>query len=114
MPAENGVGRDDGGHITKTATAQSISVDSQPTAFHIRQPEPAGHVPTQDTVLFDQVGHGVLLSLVEPAGQRGQNHRKEERVEHGGRVYTTDLISGSQRPSANNEIYGVDPLEALR
>jgi hypothetical protein len=57
-------------------------------------------VPTQDAVLFDQVGHGVLLSLVEPAGQRGEKHPEEERVEHGGRVYTIDRISSSHRRSA--------------
>ena len=39
----------------------------QPTAFLISQPEPAGQVPAQHTVLFNQVGHGVLLSLVKPA-----------------------------------------------
>ena len=67
MPAENRVGRDDGRQIVKTATAHSISMGGQPTAFLISQPEPAGQVPAQHTVLFDQVGHGVLLSLVKPA-----------------------------------------------
>jgi hypothetical protein len=39
-------------------------------AFFIGQADPAAHVSTQDAVLFNQVGHGCLLSLVEPADQR--------------------------------------------
>ena len=57
-------------------------------------------MPTQDTVLFDQVGHGVLLSLVEPAGQRGENHPEEDRVEHGGEnlYHRPDLASADLGP----------------
>jgi hypothetical protein len=35
------------------------------------------------------VGHRRLLPLVEPADQRSQEHSEGQRVEHGGRVYTT-------------------------
>jgi hypothetical protein len=66
----------------------------QPSTLLIGQTDPTAHVPTQDAVLFDQVSHGVLLPLVEPAGQRRQEHSDRERVEHGGRVYTTGPISG--------------------
>jgi len=44
-----------------------LTMGGQPTAFLISQPEPAGQVPALHTVLFDQVGRGVLLSLVKPA-----------------------------------------------
>jgi hypothetical protein len=72
MPPENRVGCDDRGDVTKAATAQPVSMHGQPTAFLIGQADPAAHVPTEDTVFFDQVGHGLLLPLVEPADQRGQ------------------------------------------
>ena len=72
MPAENRVGRDDRGDVTKAATAQPVATNGQPTAFLVGQADPAGHVPTEDAVFFDQVGHGLLLPLVEPADQRGQ------------------------------------------
>ena len=100
MPPKNRVGRDDRGHLTKAATTQPVSVPRQPPAFCIGQADPAAYVSTQDAVLFDQVGDGVLLPLVEPADQRRQEHSEGERVEHGGRVYTTDRISGHQRRSA--------------
>jgi hypothetical protein len=71
-----------------------VSVPRQPPAFFIGQADPAAHVPTQDAVLFDQVGCGVLLPLAEPADQRRQEHSEGPRVEHGGRVYITDQVSG--------------------
>jgi hypothetical protein len=56
MPPENRVGCDDRGDVTKAATAQPVSMHGQPTAFLIGQADPAPHVPTEDTVFFDQVG----------------------------------------------------------
>ena len=53
-------------------------------------------------VLFNQVRHSVLLSLVKPADQRRQEHAKGERVEHGARVYTSDPISGPRSPSVRS------------
>jgi hypothetical protein len=41
-------------------------------AFFVGQADPAAHAPTHDAVLFNQVGHGCLLSLIEPAHQRRQ------------------------------------------
>ena len=65
----------------------------QPAALVIGQADPAAHVPTQDTVLFNQVSHGILLPLVEPADQRRQEHSERQRIEHGGRVYPTGPIA---------------------
>ena len=49
---------------------------------------------TEDTILFDDIGDGILLTLVEPAGHRREEHSEGARIEHGGRVYTTGRISG--------------------
>ena len=92
MPAENRIGRDDRGDVTQAATAQPMPVDGQPPALVIGQAKPTAHVPAQDAVLFNQVGHGLLLPLVEPADERGQKRAEGSRVEHGGRVYTTNRI----------------------
>ncbi len=63
-------------------------------------------MPTQDAVLFNQVGHGVLLPLVEPADQRRQEHSEGHRVEHGGRVYThrPDLRARKDRRPSNETL----------
>jgi hypothetical protein len=75
-------------------------VHREPTAFLISQADPPSHVRTEDAVFFDQVRQGLLLPLVEPADQPGQQHSERQGVEHGGRVYTTDRISGLRTPSA--------------
>ena len=69
MPPENRVGRDDRGNRTETTAPQSVSMLRQPPAFVIGHSEPAAHVRSQDAVLFNQVGRGSLLPLVEPADQ---------------------------------------------
>ena len=58
MPPENRVGCDDRDDVTKVATAQPVAMHGQPTAFLLGQADPAAHVPTEDAVFFDQVGHG--------------------------------------------------------
>jgi len=47
-----------------------VSVHGQPTAFLISQADPPAPAPAKDVVLFNQVSHSVLLSLVKPADQR--------------------------------------------
>jgi len=72
MPAENRIGRHDRGDATQAATTHLMSAHREPTAFVVGQADLAVHVSTQDAVFFDQVRHGRLLPLVEPADQRGQ------------------------------------------
>jgi hypothetical protein len=87
MPPKNGVGRDDRGDLTEATTTQPVTVPRQPPAFFIGQPDPAAQLAAEDAILFDYVGDGILLTLVEPADQRREEHSEGERVEHGGRVY---------------------------
>ena len=100
MPAENRVGRHERRDRREAATAQPVPVHGQPPAFFIGQAEPAAHVPAEDAVFCDEVGHRVLRPLVEPADQRRQEHPEGPRVEHGGRVYLTNSIPG---PRLSNE-----------
>jgi len=100
MPAENRIGRHDRDDATQAATAQLMSAHCEPTAFFVGQADPAAHVSTKDAVFFDQVRHGRLLPLLEPADQRGQEDAERHGVEHGARVYTTDPISEPRRASA--------------
>ena len=70
MPPQNRVWRNNRRDLTEATTTQSVSVPRQPPAFLIGEAEPATHVPAEDAVFFDQVGHRLLLPLVEPADQR--------------------------------------------
>jgi hypothetical protein len=103
MPAENRVGRDDRRDLTEPTTAQPVSVPRQPPTFLVGQTDRAVHVRSEDAVLFDQVGYGVLLPLVEPADQRRQERSEGQRVEHGGRVYPTGPVADLKDLRPRNE-----------
>src|SRR5437667_12177104 len=55
-----------------------MPMDGQPTAFHIRQVNPAAQVRAEDAVLFDQIRDGVLPLVRPPAG-----HGDHKKAEHG-------------------------------
>ena len=59
---------------------------------------------TEDTILFDDIGDGILLTLVEPAGHRREEHSEGARIDHGGRVYTTDLRLDETITARNNDV----------
>jgi hypothetical protein len=100
MRPQKHIGRHDRGDATQAATTHLMSAQREPTAFVVGQADPAAHVSTKDAVFFDQLRHGRMLPLVEPADQRGQGNAERHGVEHGARVYITDPISGPRRPSA--------------
>ena len=64
MPAENRVGRDDRGDVTKAATAQPVATNGQPTAFLVSQADLAAHVPTEDAIFFDTAITAVFMPAV--------------------------------------------------
>jgi hypothetical protein len=103
MPPQNRVGRHNRRDPTEATTAQSVAVPRQPPAFLIGEAEPATHVPAEDAIFFDQVGHGLLLPLVEPADQRCQEPAEGRRVEHGVKVYTTGRSQGLKDSRPSNE-----------
>jgi hypothetical protein len=63
-----------------------VSAYRQPPAFLIGQADPTAHMSAKNAVLFDQVGHRVLVPLAKPTSQRGEQHTKRHRVGHGARV----------------------------
>ena len=102
MPAQNRVGRDDRGDLTQGGDGPA---DVRATANRRRSSSVRrirrSHLSAEDAVLFDQVGHGLPLALVEPADQRGQEPAEGRRVEHGGEVYTTARSQRPRGPSAD-------------
>jgi hypothetical protein len=70
MPAKNRVRRHNGGDSTQAAPAQLMSAYRQPPAFLIGQADPAAPMPTKNAVLFEPVGHLVLMPLAKPTLRR--------------------------------------------
>src|SRR5207247_8230919 len=62
--------------ISEAATPQPMPMGGQPTAFHIRQANPAAQMGTLDAVLFDQMRDG-LLPLVSPPSRPRPSRRGE-------------------------------------
>jgi hypothetical protein len=60
--------------------------------------EPAAHVITEDAVFFDQVRHGRLLPVVEPADQHGQ--RSDIASSTAGESISPSRSQGLEKPSA--------------
>src|ERR1700674_420743 len=94
MPPENRVWRDDRGDLTQPPTSQPVPADGEPTPLVLAQPKaPATQLTPQDSVLFDQIGQGLLLLTIQPADQRGKNNPQGGDVDHGRSLH--------QRPRPN-------------
>lgn len=85
MPPQNRVRRDDPGDLVQCSASEPVPACGEPTPFVISQPEPP---PTQlspeDSILFDEVGQGLLLLTAQPAGQSTENNPREGDIDHGG------------------------------
>ena len=88
MPPQNRIGRDDRGHLTQPSPAQAVVAYGQSAAFIIGQPQaPATQLPAEDSILRQEVRSGLLLSMVQPTGQRRKKHPHRGEVDHGGSLY---------------------------
>ena len=75
MPSQNRVRRDDRGDLAQRLAPESLSTHGQPTSLIIGEPEPAAaQLAPQDSILFHQIRHDVLLVPIEPAGESGQKN----------------------------------------
>ena len=85
MPPQDRVGRDDRGDLTQPSPSQPVPTHGEAPPFVIGQSKTS---PTQltpkDSILFDQIGQGLLLLTIEPADQRGESKPKERNVDHAG------------------------------
>lgn len=75
--------------ISRSApTSQSLGPSRETPANVISRAKPlTTSVPTEETILFDQIRERLTLTTIEPADQDGE-HRQAQRVDHGGQVIT--------------------------
>ena len=68
--------------------AQSVPAHGESTPLIIAQPKaPPTQLPPQDSILFDQVGQGLLLPMIQPADQGGEKKPRGHDVNHGGSLH---------------------------
>ena len=100
MPPQNRVGRDDRGDLAQPATAQPVPAHGQSTPVVIAQPHaPPTELVPEDAILFDQVGQGLLVPMIQPADQGGEKNPRGRHVNHRGSLPHRPRF-GSARPVA--------------
>jgi hypothetical protein len=83
VPAEQRVGRHEGGDLAQRPTAHSEGAHREPSPVVIGQAQtPPAQLPPQEAILFEQVRECLPLSALEPAGQDHQQHVECSGVDH--------------------------------
>ena len=83
MPSEQRVRPDDRRDLTQGLTAHPVGSRGQRPPVVIGESEtPPTQLPPQDPILLDQVRQHLALLLVQPAGDREQQHLEGRDVDH--------------------------------
>jgi hypothetical protein len=59
--------------------------ESPPVVVRELQPSPTD-LPSEKPILFDQIGEGLPVPAIEPAGDGQEQHPKDRHVDHGPEV----------------------------
>jgi hypothetical protein len=83
VPAEQGVGRDNRGHLTQPATAYAVCACRESPPVIIGQLQASAvQLAAQDAVFFEEIAKSLVLLAVQPTREH-----KEEQMESGGIDY---------------------------
>ena len=98
MPSENRVGSDDGGDLEQSLTPQSMPAHREPTPFVIVEPQaPPSQLTPKDSILFDQIGQGLLLLTIQAGGQRAKKNPLRANVDHGASLHHRPIFAPRRR-----------------
>jgi hypothetical protein len=65
-----------------------VAAYGQPAAFIVGQLQaPTTQLPAENSILCHEVRQGLLLSMVQPTGQRRKKNPHKGEVDHGGSLY---------------------------
>jgi hypothetical protein len=103
VPAEQGVGRDDGGEPGEHAATEQLSANGEPPALIIGEADAsAAELLAQDAILLAQVVDDEQVAALQPARGHEDQHLKNQRTRrsfHGGRGSTKSrALIRSRRP----------------
>lgn len=83
VPAEDSVGRDDGGHLTEQPAPEGPALRGEAPALVIGQPQAlAAELFLENAVLLDEVLNGLRLVAIDPAGEARQEELKTKEIGH--------------------------------
>jgi hypothetical protein len=74
----------------------------EPTLIVIAQLQASStQLTAKDSVFFDEIGQRLVLPMIQPAGERGEQNSQRGHIDHGGRVYLIDRDSVSRNRGAD-------------
>ena len=83
MPAENRVGRDDGGNAGEQSAADDLAARRESAALIVGQAKSfLAELFLEDAVLLDEVLDCLCLVAVDPAGESGEEELEADEVGH--------------------------------
>src|SRR5438445_12067145 len=97
MPAQNRIGRHNRRHLPQQTTAETSPPPRQTAPLLVAESESSARELTpKDAILLDQIGDDVLLLVIQPVGQGGQNNPYEHAVNHGAESTLATGLRASQ------------------
>ncbi len=100
VPAQERISGDDRGDLTQPPTAQAVRPHGKPASIVIGQLQAsASELPTQDTVLFNEIAEYVSLLAVQPPDEDGEQQLQRRGINHGGNLYHGPGFHAPSRPS---------------
>src|SRR5215510_12542363 len=106
MPSQQCVRRDDRGDLAQGRMAHAMRQAGPPPAVVIGEPHATSvELPSQKTVLCDQIRKGRPLEALQPAGQHHQHDLERRGVDHEARGYIMTTVSAftARRPCPGTE-----------
>jgi len=96
-PAQNRIGRHNRRHLPQQTTAETSPPPRQTAPLLVAESESSARELTpEDAILLDQIGDDVLLLVIQPVGQGGQNNPDEHAVNHGAESTLATGLRASQ------------------
>ena len=90
MPLPQRVRRHDRGDRPRRRATYAVRASRQPASVRVREPQPwPVQLTPKELVLLDEVGDGLPLPALKPAGQHAEHHLQGGDADHSARAYIT-------------------------
>jgi hypothetical protein len=99
IPAQQGIGRDEGGDLEESTASSSFRAFSEATPLHVGEPDLSStELVSEDAVLLAEILDCVVLTAVHPAGENEQEKLKPQLMH--------DIEGSPNKGSAAGQTHG--------
>jgi len=90
VPAQDGIGRDESGHVLQPAATEPMPEHGQaPTLVISESKRAVTQLGAERAVLLEQVGEGLGFAFSEPGTRRDREPAEGDDIDHGARIAET-------------------------